>query len=41
MKKKMTTEEMIKKAKLIHGHIYDYSKVMYKDYNYSKIEIIC
>ena len=29
MGKKLTTQEFIEKAKLIHGNKYDYSKVIY------------
>lgn len=35
-----TLEEFIRKAKLIHGEKYDYSKVVYKGYNV-KVIIIC
>ena len=38
--KKLSTEKFIKKAIKIHGNIYDYSKVNYKD-NKTKIIIIC
>ncbi len=38
--KTSTTNEFIEKAKLIHGNIYDYSKVNYINSN-TKIEIIC
>jgi len=38
--KKLTTEEFIEKAKLIHGNRYDYSSVKYIN-NYTKINIIC
>ncbi len=38
--KKLTTEEFIKKAKLVHGDKYDYSLVDYKDVK-TKIKIIC
>ena len=40
MPKKLTTDEFIKSAKLIHGDKYDYSKVVYlgKD---KQVEIIC
>lgn len=37
---KLTNEEFIKKAKLIHGEEYDYSNVDYKT-NRQKIKIIC
>ncbi len=38
--KKLTTEEFIKKAKLIHGDRYDYSKVVYTS-SRDKVCIIC
>ena len=38
--KELTTEEFIKRAKLIHGNKYDYSKVEYKDIK-TKVCIIC
>jgi hypothetical protein len=38
--KKLTTEEFIIKAKLIHGDKYDYSLVEYKNQN-NKVKIIC
>jgi hypothetical protein len=38
--KKLTLEEVILRAKKIHGDAYDYSKVVYKSYN-DNIEIIC
>jgi len=38
--KKMTTEEFIKRAKLIHGDKYDYSKVEYVN-AHTKVCIIC
>ena len=37
---KLTTEEFIKKAKLVHGDKYDYSLVDYKKTN-EKVKIIC
>jgi len=37
---KHTKEDFIKKAKLIHGDLFDYSKVEYKN-NKTKVEIIC
>lgn len=40
MVKKLTLEEFIKRAELIHGNKYDYSKVIYKNVR-SKIIIIC
>ena len=40
MGKKLTTEEFIYKAKLIHGDKYDYSLVNYK-INNVKVRIIC
>jgi rubrerythrin len=39
-KKKLTTEEFIRKAKEIHGDKYDYSKVKYKN-SKEKVHIIC
>ena len=38
--KKLTTEEFIEKAKLVHGDRYDYSKVEYVN-TYTKVCIIC
>lgn len=38
---KVTTEEFIKRARIIHGNKYDYSKSEYKDYNNTKIKITC
>ena len=38
--KRLTTEEFIEKAKNIHGDKYDYSKVIYIDYN-TPVIIIC
>lgn len=38
--KKLTQEEFIQKAKEVHGHKYDYSKVKYVN-NYTKVCIIC
>ena len=40
MGNKLTTEEFIAKAKLIHGDKYDYSLVEYVN-NHSKVKIIC
>jgi Zn finger protein HypA/HybF involved in hydrogenase expression len=40
-KRRLTTEEFIKKAKKIHGDKYDYSKSVYKKHNKDKISIIC
>ena len=40
MRKKLTIEEFVKKAKQVHGDKYDYSKAEYKD-NRTKICIIC
>jgi hypothetical protein len=40
MEKRVTTEEFIKKAQIIHGNIYDYSLVDYINC-YTKIKIIC
>ena len=37
---KITTEEFVKKVKLIHNNRYDYSKVCYNGYQ-TKIKIIC
>jgi hypothetical protein len=39
-KNKNTTEKIIEKAKIIHGNLYDYSKVKYVN-NKTKITIIC
>jgi hypothetical protein len=38
--KKLTLEEVVKRAVEIHGDAYDYSKAVYKNYD-TKIEIIC
>jgi len=38
--KKLTTEEFIEKAKLVHGNKYDYSKVDYIN-SQAKVKIIC
>jgi len=40
MGKKLTTEEFIEKAKLVHGDKYDYSLVDYKD-SKEKVIVIC
>lgn len=40
MSKKLSTEEFIRRARLIHGDKYDYSKSIYKD-SQTKIIIIC
>ena len=40
MSKKITTEEFIARAKVIHGDKYDYSKVEYVN-SYTKVCIIC
>ena len=40
MSKKLTNDVFIKKAKMIHGNKYDYSKVDYKN-NHTKITISC
>lgn len=40
MSKKLTTEEFIQKAKLIHGERYEYSKVVYKS-AHQKVTITC
>ena len=37
---KLTTEDFIRKAKLVHGDKYDYSRVEYKNYT-TKVCIIC
>jgi hypothetical protein len=39
-RKRLTTEEFIKKAKKVHGDRYDYSLVVYNGYK-TKIKIIC
>ena len=39
-KKKLNAEEFIKKSKIIHGNLYDYSLVEYKN-NHTKVKIIC
>ena len=38
--KLITKDEFLKRAKLIHGDKYDYSKVIYKDFD-TKLKIIC
>lgn len=38
--RKLTTEEFINKANIIHNNKYNYSKVKY-DKSYIKVEIIC
>jgi len=40
MASRLTTQEFIKKARVIHGNKYDYSKINYKNFS-SNIEIIC
>lgn len=40
MPKKLTTEEFFRRARLVHGDKYDYSKVEYKN-NSTKVCIIC
>ena len=40
MSKKLTTEEFIEKAKIVHKNRYDYSKVIYTN-NHTKVCIIC
>jgi hypothetical protein len=40
LKKKLTTEEFIAKAKKVHGKRYDYSKVIYI-HSYVDVNIIC
>lgn len=40
MPKRLTTEEFIEKARLVHGDKYDYSKVEYVN-NRTKVEILC
>jgi glutaredoxin len=37
---KITTQDFIKKAQIVHGTKYDYSKVEYQN-NYTNIEIVC
>jgi hypothetical protein len=39
-KRRLTTEEFIEEAKLIHGAQYDYSKVVYTTFH-DKVEIVC
>lgn len=39
-KKQSSTPKFIKKANLVHGHLYDYSIVQYTK-NYEKVKIIC
>ncbi len=39
-KRRLTTEEFIEEAKLIHGAKYDYSKVVYTTFH-DKVEIVC
>ena len=40
MPKRLDTKEFIKRAREVHGPFYNYSKVVYKNYN-EKVEIIC
>ena len=40
MRKRLTTAEFIKKARIVHGDRYDYSKVKYVNAN-SKVIITC
>ena len=40
MPKKISTDDFIEKAKDIHGDLYDYSLVKYKNWK-SKIKVIC
>lgn len=40
-KKKLSKEEFVKRAKAVHGDKYDYNNIDYKDYNKTKICIIC
>ncbi len=40
-KRKITSQEFIEKARLVHGDKYDYSKVDYKKYSDENIIIIC
>jgi len=40
MPKKLTQEEFINRANIIHNFVYDYSKVIYKNYE-TKVIIIC
>jgi len=39
--KRLSTEEFIKRSKVLHGDRYDYSKVVYGKNNYDTVEIIC
>lgn len=39
-KRRLTTEEFIELAKLVHGNKYDYSKVVYTTFH-DKVEIVC
>lgn len=39
--KRLSTEEFIKRSKVLHGDKYDYSKVVYGKNNYETVEIIC
>ena len=38
--RRMTTDEFIERARSVHGDLYDYSKVIYKQTN-ERVEIIC
>ena len=40
MPKRLTIEQFIKKVKVIHGNVYDYSLVEYKN-AHTKVKIIC
>lgn len=40
LERRLTTEEFIKRAKIVHGNKYDYSFVVYKT-AHQKVEIIC
>ena len=40
LKQRDSLDSIINKAQIIHGHFYDYSKVIYKN-TYTKIKIIC
>lgn len=39
-KNRYTTEEFIEKAKMVHGDLYDYSKILYS-HSDKKVEIVC
>lgn len=40
-KKKLSKEEFVKRVKAVHGDKYDYNNIDYKDYNKTKVCIIC